>query len=158
MSEFKILMHHLVNEKGNRLFPPKLRLLAPWTLRDEIRADYSDAKTGLAKQRTIAKVCERIVTQTIPRAAINNPLVDWNPVTNEVKASTVKDFDTAPPRPQTPPGATEGYTRYAMLLATFQASRLADPYSPTGPMMIARRFHGNRQIPEERFRWMLEDV
>jgi hypothetical protein len=35
---------------------------------------------------------------------------------------------------------------------------LADPYSPTAPTMIARRFDENRQIPEARVRKMLEDV
>ena len=47
-------------------FPPKLRLLSHWNLRDEIKADYSDAQNGLAKQRMIQQVMERIVTQTIP--------------------------------------------------------------------------------------------
>ncbi len=65
ISEYNIWMHHLVDAKGNRLFPPKLRLLSHWNLRDEIKADYSDGKTGLAKQRMIQQVMERIVTQTI---------------------------------------------------------------------------------------------
>ena len=39
-----------------------------------------------------------------------------------------------------------------MLLKTFQAARKADPYSPTAPTLIARRFDENRQIPEERVR------
>src|SRR6266446_2973523 len=64
ISEYNIWMHHLVDAKGNRLFPPKLRLLSHWNLRDEIKADYSDGKTGLAKQRMIQQVMERIVTQT----------------------------------------------------------------------------------------------
>ena len=39
---------------------------------------------GLAKQRMIQQVMERIVTQTIPAIVVNNPDVDWNPSTNEV--------------------------------------------------------------------------
>jgi hypothetical protein len=157
ISEYNIWMHHLVDEKGNRLFPPGLRLLSHWNLRDEIKADYAEGKAGLAKQRTIARVCERIVTQTIPAAAVNNPRVDWNPSTNEVRPAAVKDSDAAPP----PTGSAKGPepdTRYAMLLGTFRAARLADPYSPTAPTMIARRFDENRQIPEPRVRKMLEDV
>ncbi len=158
ISEYNIWMHHLVDEKGNRLFPPKLRLLSHWNLRDEIKGDYADAATGLAKQRMIARVCERIVTQTIPAAVVNNPQVDWNPFTNEVRPTTDKDSDApAPPRPGAA-GGPEPDTRYAMLLKTFQAARLADPYSPTAPTMIARRFEENRQIPEARVRKMLEDV
>jgi hypothetical protein len=45
-----------------------------------------------------------------------------------------------------------------MLLKCFQAARQADPYSPTAPTLIARRFDENRQIPEARVRQMLEAV
>ena len=158
ISEYNIWMHHLVDEKGNRLFPPKLRLLSHWNLRDEIKADYSDAKAGLAKQRLIARVFDRIVTQTIPDAVVNNPQVDWNPFTNEVRPASVKDSDAPAPAGRKAGGAPEPDTRYATLLKTFQAARLADPYSPTAPTMIARRFEENRQIPEARVKKMLEDV
>jgi hypothetical protein len=158
ISEYNIWMHHLVGEKGNRLFPPKLRLLSHWNLRDEIKADYSDAKAGLAKQRLIARVFDRIVTQTIPDAVVNNPQVDWNPFTNEVRPASVKDSDAPAPAGRKAGGAPEPDTRYATLLKTFQAARLADPYSPTAPTMIARRFEENRQIPETRVKKMLEDV
>ena len=57
-----------------RLFPPKMRLLSHWNLRDEIKADYTDGKNGLAKQRKIAQVMDRIVTQTIPQVVVDNPL------------------------------------------------------------------------------------
>jgi hypothetical protein len=159
IAEYNIWMHHLVDDKGQRLFPAKMRLLSHWNLRDEIKADYADAATGLRKQRTIEKVMERIVTQSIPQAVINNPGVDWNPFSNDVKAAAAKDSDTVKPLPaEAPLGAKEGDTRYAMLLSTFQAARKADPYSPTAPTLIARRFDENRQIPEARVRKMLEDV
>jgi hypothetical protein len=158
ISEYNIWMHHLLDEKGNRLFPPKLRLLSHWNLRDEIKADYSDSATGLAKQRMIARVCERIVAQTIPAAVVNNPQVDWNPFTNEVRPTADKDSDAPAPSRPGAAGGPEPDTRYAMLLKTFQAARLADPYSPTAPTLIARRFDENRQIPEARVRKMLEDV
>ena len=38
-------------------------------LRDDIKADYADKENGLAKQRSIQQVMERIVTQTIPQVA-----------------------------------------------------------------------------------------
>ncbi len=156
ISEYNIWMHHLVDSKSNRLFPAKLRLLSHWNLRDEIKADYSDQKTGLAKQRAIAKVMERIVTQTIPDSVVNNPEVDWNPLTNEVRPAAVKDSDA--PAPSGRGSGPEPDTRYERLLSCYRAARLADPYSPTAPTMIARRFDENRQIPEPRFRKMLEDV
>jgi hypothetical protein len=132
-------------------------LLSHWNLRDEIKADYSDAQHGLAKQRTIQLVMERIVTQTIPEAVINNPSVDWNPWTNEVKPAAERDSDAAPPEPGIA-NAAEPVTRYATLLKTFQASRQVDPYSPTAPTLIARRFDEDREIPEQRVHAMLEQV
>jgi len=163
IAQYNVWMHHLVDERGNRLFPPKMRLLSHWNLRDEIKADYGDTATGLAKQRAIQKVMERIVTQTIPKAVIDNPNVDWNPFTNEVRPAAEKDSDAPPPAasalPATKPtNAPEPDTRYATLLADFQASRKADPYSPTAPTLIARRFDENRELPEARVRKMFEDV
>ncbi|HEY4953654.1 MAG TPA: hypothetical protein VII02_02095 [Gemmatimonadaceae bacterium] len=145
-----------------RLFPPKMRLLSHWNLRDQIKADY-DVADGLPRQRVIQQVMERIVTQTIPEAVVNNPQVDWNPWTNEVKPATEKDSDFAPSnagrgRPAYNGKDREPDTRYAMLLKTYQASRKMDPYSPTAPTLIARRFDENREIPEERVRKMLTDV
>ena len=45
-----------------------------------------------------------------------------------------------------------------MLLKTYQAARMEDPYSPTAPTLIDRRFEQNRQIPEERVKAMLVEV
>jgi hypothetical protein len=157
IAEYNIWMHHLVDEKGMRLFAPGLRLLSHWNLRDEIKADYSDAQTGLAKQRTIQQVMERIVTQTIPEQVVNNPNLDWNPFTNEVKTATVKDGEVTG-KPTQASNAPEPNTRYAKLLLDFQASRKADPYSPTAPTLIARRFDENREIPEERVKQMFEQL
>src|SRR5437667_275635 len=97
VAEYNIWMHHLLDENGQRLFPPKMRLLSHWNLRDEIKADYADKQNGLAKQRMIQQVMGRIVTQTIPAVAVNNPNVDWNPFTNEAKLAAVKDSDSPVP-------------------------------------------------------------
>jgi hypothetical protein len=157
ISQYNIWMHHLLDPQGQRLFPPKMRLLSHWNLRDEIKADYSDAQNGLAKQRVIEQVMERIVTQSIPQIAINNPAVDWNPYSNEVNPTTAKDSDApADTRPIT--NAPEPDTRYATLLKVFNASRKADPYSPTAPTLINRRFQEDREIPEARVKAMLEQV
>ena len=159
IAEYNIWMHHLVNEKGERIFPAGLRLLSHWNLRDEIKANYSEGEKGLQKQRTIQQVMERIVTQSIPAVAVNNPRVDWNPFTNEVKPATVDDAPKAGPTANTAPSsAAEPNTRYAKLLMDFQAVRKADPYSPTAPTFIARSFDEGREIPEMRVRQMLEQV
>jgi len=159
IAEYNIWMHHLTDAKGDRLFAPKLRLLSHWNLRDEIKADYSDAQNGLAKQRMIQQVMERIVTQTIPAVVVNNPNYDWNPFTNEVKPAAVKDSDDAGrPAPAGALNSPEPNTRYAKLLLAYQASRKVDPYSPTAPTHIARSFDEYREIPEARMKAMLEQL
>ena len=158
IAQYNIWMHHLLDPQGQRLFPPKMRLLSHWNLRDEIKANYSDAQNGLAKQRMIQQVMERIVTQTIPQVAVNNPAVDWNPYTNEVKPAAVKDSDGTASDTHAITNAPEPDTRYATLLKTFNASRKADPYSPTAPTLIDRRFQEDREIPEARVKAMLEQV
>ena len=130
ISEYNIWMHHLVDAEGKRLFPPKLKLLTHWNLRDEIKAAYSDKASGLAKQKTIQQVMERIITQSIPRAVINNPAFDWNPFSNVVKESPVRDYESGEAARHNLSDAAEPDTRYAMLLRTFQASRKMDPTPP----------------------------
>ena len=157
ISEYNIWMHHLVDNHGNRLFPPKLRLLSHWNLRDEIKAEYSD-KGGVARQRMIVQVMERIVTQTIPAVVINNPAVDWNPYTNDVRPAAVADAAGIRPATGQVSNAAEPDTRYATLLKTFAAARRVDPYSPTAPTLIDRRFNDDREMPEVRVKAMLEEI
>ncbi len=38
ISEYNIWMHHVIDAQGQRLFPPRMRLLSHWNLRDEIKA------------------------------------------------------------------------------------------------------------------------
>jgi len=156
IAQYNIWMYHVVDDKGQRLFPPKMRLLSHWNLRDEIKADYTDSQNGLAKQRTIQQVMERIVTQTIPQSVIDNPGVDWNPYNNEVKPAAMKDSDAKTDKPVT--NTREPDTRYAMLQKTYFAARKADPYSPTAPTLIDRRFDEDREIPEARVKAMLEQM
>jgi hypothetical protein len=163
ISEYNIWMYHLLDPQGQRLFPPKMRLLSHWNLRDEIKADYTDKEHGLAKQRMIQQVMERIVAQTIPEVVIDNPGVDWNPATNEVKAAATKDADSTAAKAGAEievkiTSAREPDTRYAVLLKDFNVSRKADPYSPTAPTLIDRRFNEDREIPEVRLKAMLDQI
>jgi len=158
ISQYNIWMHHVVSDTGERLFPPGLRLLSHWSLRDEIKASYEDRRNGLAKQRVIQQIMERIITQTTPQVVIDNPAVDWNPFTNEVSRAAVSDSE-APKAARTQISSEpEPDRRYAMLLKTFHASRKADPYSPTAPTLMARRFDEDREIPEAQAQAMLEKV
>ncbi len=154
---YNIWMHHLLDDAGRRLFPPGMRLLSHWNLRDQLKADY-EVKDGLPKQRMIARVMEHIVRQTIPQAAVNNPAVDWNPYTNTVRPSDVKDHDLAAPAAKELTAEREPDTRYDMLLGAFRAFKRIDPYSPTAPTHMARMFDENRELPEKRVREMFERV
>lgn len=159
IAEYNIWMHHLVNERNERIFPAKMRLLSHWNLRDEIKSNYADAnQTSLAKQRTIQKVMEHIVNQTIPAVVVDNPGADWNPFTNEVRATTLRENDGTAKQTAKYDNSPEPDTRYAQLLKVFQAARLADAYSPTAPTYIARSFDEYRELPEVRVKAILEEI
>ncbi|MEI6647391.1 MAG: hypothetical protein WCP12_15250 [bacterium] len=159
ISQYNVCMHHVLNEKGERLFPAKLRLSSHWGLRDEIKAQYNNGTNGLARQRLILKILEKVIDQSIPAAVINNPLVDWTPASNEVKASSVVDIEPDPScKGLTVSNVAEPNTRYAKWLKVFQACRQVDPYSPTAPTLIARRFDEDRQMSEARVKAMLEQL
>jgi len=156
IAQYNIWMHHLLTG-GQRLFPRGLRLISHWNLRDELKADYADPQ-GLEKQRQILRVMERIVTQTIPAAVIDNPRLDWDPVVNSVAIAPVAEVEEgAPNREPNASNAPEPNTRYAKLLSNFQTAKKADPYSPIAPTTIARSFEG-REIPEARVISLLTEV
>lgn len=159
VAAYNLHVHHLLSEDGKRIFPAKKRLISHWNLRDEIKARYAD-KNGLPHQRALAAAMSRIVTQEIPLAAVNKSNVDWNPFTNTVVAAPADTIDSpsdkalgGPPSPEREPD-----TRYARILDCFHAARAADPFTPTTPSLIARRFEVEREIPETRFVQILEEV
>jgi hypothetical protein len=159
ISQYNVCMHHVLNENGERLFPAKLRLSSHWGLRDEIKAQYNNGTNGLVRQRLILKILEKVINQSSPAAVINNPLVDWTPASNEVKASTVADIEPDPScKSLAISNAAEPNTRYVKWLNVFKASRQVDPYSPTAPTLIARRFDEDRQMSEARVKAMLEQL
>jgi hypothetical protein len=163
IARYNIWMHHLVDAKGKRLFPAGKRLLSHWNLRDELKANYADKKDGLAKQRAIQKVMERIVAQEIPAVVVDNPAVDWNPFANTVARSIVNDAPAdllkqvaAPSAPVD--SAREPDARYARWLANFHAMQVVDKYSPSQPTHIIRVFEAGRQLSEARVQSMLEQL
>jgi hypothetical protein len=153
---YNIWMYHLVDENGERAFPAGMRLLAHWNLRDEIKSQYGRGEEGLPQQRTIQKVMEHIVLQTIPEVVVDNPHVDWNPWTNEVTAAAKSDADETPPADLVVSSHAEPDTRYEVLLGTFHASQKLDKYSPNAPTLIQRRFDENREIPEAQVEGMFD--
>jgi hypothetical protein len=152
---YNVWMHHVLGENGERRFPSGKRLISHWNLRDELKANYAD-KDGLAKQRTIAKVMERIVTQTIPKAVVDNPKLDWNPFANTVAAAEggTVEKDAPAERTATPSTDKEPDTRFDHVRQHFVAARAIDAYSPIAPTLIDRAFE-YAEMPEERVRALL---
>lgn len=159
ISQYNIWAHHLVGADGARPFPGGKRLITHWNLRDEIKAAYAEGPKGLLRQRTLAKVMERIITQSIPRVVIDNPEVDWDPFSNAVTQAPAAEVEPNAPadRQAGTDAAREPDTRYAMLLRQFQALRLADPYAPTAPTFIDRSFEA-REIPEATVEALLTQI
>lgn len=159
-SEYKIWMHHLVGERGERYFPQGMNLVSHWNLRDEIKAQYA-TPDGLTKQRIIQKVMERIITQTIPQAVINNPSVDWNPYSNTVTISPESNTNEGKMRLEIDLrnlNKPEPDTRYLKLLNIFHAVKAADPYCPYARTFIERKFNEERQISENDVEKMLDEL
>jgi hypothetical protein len=151
VTSYNIRVDRLVTPEGERLFPEGLRLLSHWGLRDQLASYYSDATpAGIARQRLIYRAMERIVRQEIPRAVIDNPELTWCPETNEVRPASGSSAAA--------PAEREPDTRYATLLGIFHAVRRVDPYSPSEPTFIARRFERERQMPEPEVETLLESV
>jgi hypothetical protein len=149
---YNIRVDRLVTSAGERPFREGLRLISHWGLRDELSSYYADpGPAGLARQRLILKVMERIVRQEIPAAAIDNPDLLWNPETNEVFT-----LEGAPVEGDL--AAREPDARYAALLRIFHALRTVDPYSPSEPTFVARRFERDRQMPEQEVEALLVSI
>jgi hypothetical protein len=154
---YYLWMHHVLTEDGKRLFPAKKHLITHWNLRDELKANYQDAD-GLAKQRVIVKVMERIVTQSIPKAVIDNPNLDWNPFTNKVTAAEAGTIeDEGKDKPKDVSDAREPDSRFENVRNHFIAGKAIDPYSPIAPTVIERAFD-EAEMPEDRVRKMLVEI
>jgi hypothetical protein len=160
ISRYNLYPHHLVTgswERPERFFPQGLRLLSHWNLRDQIKAEYA-APGGLPGQRLLARAMERIAAQEIPAAVVDDPAVDWNPVTDEVRPAPPGSVEGGARPPARVSPAREPDTRYARILDAFHALRRADPFSPTAPTYLARKFELEREMPEARVVALLEEV
>lgn len=135
IASYNIMMGHLLDENGKRLFPEDMVLLSHWNLRDELKSNYTDAPNAHAKQEMIYKVMEHIVNQTIPADVINCGRYDWAPYTNKTYENGKEVSLKA-----------EGSERFRRLLEVFKAERKIDRYSPQLSTAIDRNFEGSMEV------------
>jgi len=133
ISKYNIYAGHLVNDKGEKIFPEDMVLLSHWNLRDEIKANYNKGNEGLRKQQTIYEVMKRIISQEIPKEVINSGDYDWNPFSNTV----FQDGKSIAGKP-------ENTVRYEKILNNFKALKAIDPYA--GNTFIDRSFSEGMEI------------
>ncbi len=151
ISEYDIRMDRVLTPDGRRPFREGLRLIAHWGLRDELKATYAAGAEGIERQRIVQRIMERIVRQEIPERVRGNAELLWCPETNEVRGADGAPADRAL-------AAREPDTRYARLLDVFHALRAMDPYAPTAPTFIRRRFEMDRQMHEPEVASLLVSV
>ena len=138
ISEYNIMMGHLLNNDGKKLFPEDMKLISHWNLRDELKSSYANKEVGLEKQQLIYEVMKRIVTQEIPQVVINNNAVDWNPISNKVYQSGSEIAATPEPN-----------IRYQHLLNNFIARKAQDPYNAQYPTFIQRAFDRGMEFSKD---------
>ncbi|OFX26313.1 MAG: hypothetical protein A2041_03275 [Bacteroidetes bacterium GWA2_31_9b] len=138
ISEYNIYMGHLLNGKGEKLFPEDMVLLSHWNLRDEIKSNYANKEVGLEKQDMIYTVMKHIIGQSIPEKVINSGAYDWNPITNKV-------FENGTEIQL----ASEPDTRYQQIINNFKALKATDSYYTDYNTFIKRSFSGEKEIPQE---------
>ncbi len=136
IADYNIYMGNLRTEDGRQLWDKDKILLSHWNLRDELKALYG-AENGQEKQEMIYQVMQRIVAQTIPQKAINNPDFIWQPFSDEI----IEPFSGGEIEENEP------YIRYQKILDIAQAYFAEDAYCPSMPTGIIRNFEGGVEIP-----------
>ncbi|RPI24874.1 MAG: hypothetical protein EHM61_15935 [Acidobacteria bacterium] len=141
VSEYNVYMGNLLTADQKTLFPPDLKLISHWGIRDELKAQYAKPD-GLERQRIIYRVMQRIIDQSIPKIVVNNDKYRWAPEPNLVYEKRNAGLEKVTSEP-------EKQVRYEQLLNKFKAEQMLDPYVPKAPTLIERRFNEDRQIPEK---------
>jgi hypothetical protein len=138
IAEYNVHMGHLRTDDGRQIFPQDMVLLSHWNLRDELKADYADKKTGSEKQEMIYKVMERIINQEIPEVVINNPAYEWAPYSNKVTKGGAPFEAKAEPD-----------TRYSHIINNFKTRKEIDAFNPEMNTFILRKFSLEMEIAQD---------
>lgn len=142
ISSYNIFLGRLTSPSGDELFPGGPKLISHWGLRDYLKGLYSD-ENGLAGQRCLQTVMERIIAQEIPRKFINSEKHQWDPAGNTLDGAQAD---------------REPDTRYEKFLEIFRATLKEDEYYPGEPTHMDRKFKLEREIPEAEVEKMFTDL
>lgn len=141
---YNIKMGALRGPKGEKFFQDDLRLISHWGLRDHLKTYYCEnSSENLNKQRTIAKLMDRIVSQQVPEEFINCEKKAYNPFDATLDGKKVLGSKNE---------------RYKHLRNIFLAHEKENPYYPMYPTLYERRFNLEREIPAQQAKKMFEDV
>lgn len=138
IASYNIMMGHLLNNKGQKLFPENMVLLSHWNLRDEIKSNYAKIPNAREKQEMIYQVMKHIIAGTIPQEVINNTSYDWAPYSN-ITWQNDTQVSLAP----------ENTRRYERILAHYKTMQKMDKYEPQLPTGIVRNFEAGMEISTE---------
>lgn len=146
ISEYNIMMGHVIGKDGKTHFPENMSLITHWNLRDELKSNYT-TENGIEKQEMIYKVMQHIINQSIPQEVINSPEYDWDIYENKVfKNGEEITMEREPD------------TRYQQLLNNFHTTKALDAFYPAYPTYIERRFSGSMEIPVEEVKAIFIDL
>jgi hypothetical protein len=161
VASYNLFMHHLLDEKGRRLWPKGSAAHQPLepARRNPCR---------LCRCRRAQQAAHDRSGHGAHRRAEHSPRGDRQPsrglesVTNQVTLAPVEEVEADAPagRPLQADklGEREPDRRYELLLSQAATQRLADPYSPSAKTLIERSFQFSREIPEEAVVRMLAEV
>lgn len=136
ISNYNIHMGEVVNREGQRLWTKNIKLISHWGLRDELKAAYADANHGLEKQQLIYTIMNRIISQSIPKEAINGSEYPWKPSSNKFVLPNGIEMIYG----------SEKNVRYQYLLNNFKAIQASDAYYPGNSTYLTRRFDDDLEI------------
>ena len=145
---YNIMMHCLRNEQGEQLWTEPMALLSHWNLRDELKANYAEAKSegletrGREKQEMIYQVMLRIIRQEIPDCVVNSDQYLWAPYSNTATPINEEIHNSK--------FLTQNSnSRYQQIINIFHATQQIDTYRSDAPTHILRTFNEDLQIPFE---------
>lgn len=145
---YHIHIHRILDANGQPYFDPDKpeRCISHWELRDKIKDLYGQPN-GKRRQKALYQVMRYLISQTIPKAVIDNPNVYWHLSQNKVTSVADGSKISNEPEPE---------TRYQHLWRMFRAEKATDEHY--GRTFIERSFLDGCEITENAVRAMIKTI